>query len=72
MRTTLNLDDQLVGIAMSLSGHREKTSVIHAALRAFIEIEASRALARAGGSDPEARANARKHPWLEEAEDAGA
>ena len=65
MRTTLNLDDQLLGTAMRLSGQTEKTSVIHSALRAFIEREASKALAQAGGSDPKATAGARARPWLD-------
>ncbi|WP_293373254.1 type II toxin-antitoxin system VapB family antitoxin [Nevskia sp.] len=64
MRTTLNLDDQLVGTAMNVSGHTEKTAVIHAALREFIQMEASRALARAGGTDPAASAGPRRPCWL--------
>jgi Arc/MetJ family transcription regulator len=56
MRTTLNLDDELLGEAMELSGIGEKTQVIHEALRALIAREASRRLARLGGTHPKASA----------------
>jgi len=52
MRTTLNLDDELVAEAQRLSGLDEKTAVIHEGLRALIARESARRLARLGGSEP--------------------
>ncbi|MES2684737.1 MAG: type II toxin-antitoxin system VapB family antitoxin [Pseudomonadota bacterium] len=65
MRTTLNLDEQLLTTALEFSDKKEKTAVINAALKAFIEREASRALARAGGSDKKASAGTRNRAWLD-------
>lgn len=55
MRTTLNLDDDLVAEAQRLAGIAERTAVIHEGLRALIERESARRLARLGGSEPTLR-----------------
>jgi Arc/MetJ family transcription regulator len=60
MRTTLNLDDELVREAQRLSGMKERTAVIHEGLRALIERESARRLARLGGSEPELKAPPRR------------
>jgi Arc/MetJ family transcription regulator len=60
MRTTLNLDDELVREAQRLSGMKERTAVIHEGLRALIERESARRLAALGGSEPELRAPPRR------------
>jgi Arc/MetJ family transcription regulator len=60
MRTTLNIDDALLEEAMELSGIGEKTQVIHEALRSLIAREASRRLAKLGGSHPKAWAAPRR------------
>ena len=52
MRTTINLDDQLVAQAQRVTGMRERTALIHEGLRALIERESARRLARLGGSEP--------------------
>ncbi|MEX2583716.1 MAG: type II toxin-antitoxin system VapB family antitoxin [Gemmatimonadota bacterium] len=52
MRTTINLDDGLLEEAQRLTGVTEKTAVIHEGLRALIERESARRLARLGGSEP--------------------
>jgi Arc/MetJ family transcription regulator len=54
MRTTINLDDELIKRAQELTGIKERTAVIHEALRSLIALEAGRRLARLGGSDPDA------------------
>lgn len=64
MRTTLNIDDQLLADALEYSERKEKTAVVNAALKAFVEREAARALARAGGSDPTAKASPRRRGAL--------
>ena len=52
MRTTLALDDDLLVEAQRLTGATEKTALVREALRALIERESGRRLARLGGSEP--------------------
>ena len=52
MRTTVNLDDALLAEARRLTGIEERTALLQEALRALIAREASRRLARLGGSEP--------------------
>jgi Arc/MetJ family transcription regulator len=52
MRTTINLDEQLLDEAKRLTGVQEKTALVHEGLRALIERETARRLARLGGSEP--------------------
>jgi Arc/MetJ family transcription regulator len=60
MRTTINLDDQLVEQAQRMTGVQERTALIHEGLRALIARESARRLARLGGSDPLAKAPPRR------------
>jgi Arc/MetJ family transcription regulator len=60
MRTTLNLDDQLLEEAQRLSGIAGKTAVIHAGLRALIARESARRLAALGGSQKALKAVRRR------------
>ena len=53
MRTTLNIDDDLLEQARQLSGLREKTAVVREGLRALIERESARRLAKLGGTEPQ-------------------
>lgn len=52
MRTTLALDDDLIAEARRLTGTNEKSALVREALRALIERESARRLARLGGSEP--------------------
>jgi Arc/MetJ family transcription regulator len=52
MRTTIALDDELVAKAQDFTGLTEKSALIREALKALIEREAARRLARLGGSEP--------------------
>ena len=52
MRTTLALDDDLLTEAQHLTGISEKTALVREALRALIERESARRLARLGGTEP--------------------
>lgn len=52
MRTTLALDDDLLSEAQRLTGTAEKTALVREALRALIERESARRLARLGASEP--------------------
>ena len=62
MRTTLALDDELVAKAQALTGLREKSSLVREALKALIERESARRLARLGGSEPGLKAPPRRRP----------
>lgn len=53
MRTTVNLDTALLAEASRLTGMTERTALLHAGLRALIERESARRLARLGGSQPD-------------------
>ena len=53
MRTTLNLDDELLLEAQRLSGLQGKTAVVHAGLEALIAREQARRLAALGGTQKE-------------------
>jgi len=53
MRTTVNLDTDLLTEASRLTGVTERAALLHAGLRALIERESARRLARMGGSQPD-------------------
>ena len=60
MRTTLNIDDELLSEAARITGVSEKTTLVREGLRALIERESARRLARLRGSDPELRSVPRR------------
>jgi Arc/MetJ family transcription regulator len=60
MRTTLALDDELIAKAEALTGLTEKSRLVREALKALIERESSRRLARLGGSEPDLKAAPRR------------
>lgn len=53
MRTTLNIDDELLGEAQRITGVTEKGALVREGLRALIERESTRRLAQLGGSEPQ-------------------
>jgi len=55
MRTTLNIDDELLAEAQRMTGMEEKTALVREGLRALIERESARRLAKLGGSQPQLR-----------------
>jgi len=62
MRTTLNLDDDLIRQAREITGLQEKTALIHAGLRELISRGAARRLAALGGTMPNFRTGRRRRP----------
>ena len=62
MRTTMNIDDRLLEQAQRLTGMSEKTALVREALKALIERESARRLARLGGSEPQLGPVPRRHP----------
>ena len=51
MRTTININEEMLKKAAQLTGIREKTSLVHLGLEALITKESSRRLAKLGGSE---------------------
>ena len=51
MRTTLNIEDDLLDKAARLTGIEEKTSLVRLGLEALIARESSKRLAKLGGTE---------------------
>jgi Arc/MetJ family transcription regulator len=51
MRTTLNIEDELLNKAARLTGIREKTSLVRLGLEALIARESGKRLAKLGGTE---------------------
>jgi len=51
MRTTLNIEDELINKASKLTGIKEKTSLVRLGLEALIAKESSKRLAKLGGTE---------------------
>jgi Arc/MetJ family transcription regulator len=64
MRTTLNINENLLKQAAQLSGIQEKTAVVHAGLEALIARESGKRLAALGGSEPRLRKIRRRRPHI--------
>jgi Arc/MetJ family transcription regulator len=62
MRTTIAIDDELLAKAQEYADATETSAVIRQALKAFVEREAARRLARLGGTEPDAKAPPRRRP----------
>ena len=53
MHVAVDLDEELLSAAQKATGLSERTALIHAGLKALIERESARRLARLGGSGPQ-------------------
>jgi len=60
MRTTIALDDELVAQAQAFTGLDDNSLLVREALKALIERESSRRLARLGGSERNLKAPPRR------------
>ena len=60
MKTTVTIDDDLFSKAQEFAGLSDKSAVVGKALRAFVEREVARRLARSGGMMPGAKAPPRR------------
>jgi Arc/MetJ family transcription regulator len=56
MRTTINIDEELLAKAAKLAGPLDRSAVIHEGLKALIERESAKRLARLGGTQPKLKA----------------
>jgi Arc/MetJ family transcription regulator len=50
MRTTITIDDELLAHATRLAGPLDRSAIVREALKALIERESARRLARLGGT----------------------
>lgn len=62
MRTTINLDEDLLAKASKLAGPLDRSAVIHEGLKALIERESAKRLARLGGTQPTLKPAPRRRP----------
>ena len=60
MRTTVNLDEGLLAKAVKLTGPIDRSALLHEGLRALIERESTRRLAKLGGSQPKLKVAPRR------------
>ena len=60
MRTTMNIDDELLEKAQQVTGITEKTALVREGLRALVERESARRLARLAGTEPQLQAVPRR------------
>ena len=62
MRTTLNIEDEMLEKASRLTGVKEKTALVRLGLEALIARESSRRLAELGGTENNLRPISRRKP----------
>jgi len=60
MRTTLNIDNEILEKASRLTGVKEKTSLVRLGLEALIARESSKRLAKLGGTEDNLRSIPRR------------
>ena len=60
MRTTINIDDQILKKASLLTGIKEKTSLVRLGLEALIARESSKRLAKLGGTEKDLKSIPRR------------
>ncbi len=60
MRTTLNIDDELLAKASKLMGPMDRKAILSESLQALIERESAKRLARLGGTQSELKAAPRR------------
>ena len=62
MRTTINIDEDLLAKATRLAGPMGRSALINEGLKAFVQRESAIRLAKLGGSQAELEAAPRKRP----------
>ena len=62
MRTTINIDEDLLAKATRLGGPMGRSALVNEGLKAFVQRESAIRLAKLGGSQPELAAAPRKRP----------
>jgi Arc/MetJ family transcription regulator len=62
VRTTVNIDDELLKKAQKMTGIKERAALLRAGLKALIEQASSKRLAALGGSEPQIKPVERRRP----------
>jgi Arc/MetJ family transcription regulator len=62
MRTTITIEDDLLAKAAKLAGPMDRSALVREGLKALIERESARRLAKLGGSQRELKAAPRRRP----------
>jgi Arc/MetJ family transcription regulator len=65
MRTTVNLDEALLTKALKLAGQLDRSALLHEGLKALIERESAKRLAKLGGSQPKLKVAPRRRQAIE-------
>ena len=65
MRTTVNIDESLLAKAIHLTGPIDRSALLHEGLKALIERESAKRLARLGGTQPSLKAAPRRRQKTE-------
>jgi Arc/MetJ family transcription regulator len=60
VRTTINIDDELLAKVAKLTGRMDRSALVHEGLKALIERESAKRLARLGGTQPNLKAAPRR------------
>jgi len=60
MRTTLNIEDELLARASSLTGVQEKTALVRMGLEALIALKSSERLAKLGATEKSLKSTPRR------------
>lgn len=64
MRTTINIDDELLSQAARITGITERTRLVHDGLEALIQRESASRLVRLGGTQKTLKAPPRRRPAI--------
>ncbi|MEI6217355.1 MAG: type II toxin-antitoxin system VapB family antitoxin [bacterium] len=62
MRTTLNINDEILRKAEEITGIKEKTALVRMGLEALVSFESARRLASFGGTERRLRPIPRRRP----------
>ena len=65
MRTTINIDESLLAKATKLAGPMDRSAIVREGLKALIERESARRLAKLGGSQPNLKVAPRRRQRIE-------
>ena len=65
MRTTVTLDEGLMAKAIKLTGPLDRSTLLHEGLKALIERESAKRLAKLGGSQPSLKVAPRRRQRIE-------
>ena len=65
MRTTINIDDDLLAKAAKLTGPLDRSAMVREGLKALIERESAKRLTRLGGTQPSLKAAPRRRQKTE-------